>query len=66
MRTIFERRTWALESKVKPRPACDLWGRLERYERYFAGDPVELSAEEKTRLAEHDRYFDDLEAGAEK
>jgi len=49
-----------LESRVKPMPACNLWDRLERYERYFAGEPGVLSAEERTRLAEHDRYFEEL------
>ena len=50
-----------LESKVIYRPACDLWDRIRRYGAYFSGKPGELSTEERTRLAEHDRYFEDLE-----
>ena len=57
----LSKRLCRLESRVKPMPVCNLWDRLERYERYFAGEQVALSAEEKTRLSEHDRFFEELE-----
>lgn len=39
------------------------FGNIERYEAYFSGDESDLSDAEKAKLAEHDRYFEDLEKG---
>jgi hypothetical protein len=49
-----------LEARVSHRPTCDMWDRIRRYEAYFSGEQVELSAESRARLAEHDRYFEEL------
>ena len=56
----LSKRLCRLEARVIYRPVCDLWDRLERYERYFAGEPVELTPEERTKLEEYDRYFEEL------
>lgn len=52
-------RVTRLEGRAIHRP-IDLWAKIERYRRYFAGEPVELSAEERFRFAEHDRFFEEL------
>lgn len=52
-------RVTRLEARAIHQP-IDLWAKIERYRRYFAGEPVELSAEERFRLAEHDRFFEEL------
>jgi len=50
-----------LEARAIHRPACDLWAKIERYRRYFAGELVDLTDEDKRKLAKYDRYFEGID-----
>ena len=52
-------RVTKLESKAIHRPV-DLWAKMERYRKYFAGEPVDLTDEDKRKLAKYDRYFEEM------
>jgi len=51
-----------LEARAIHRPV-DLWAKMERYRKHFAGEPVDLPDEEKRKLAKYDRYFEEMNSG---
>jgi hypothetical protein len=52
-------RVTRLEARVILRPV-DLWAKMERYRKYFAGELVDLTDEDKRKLAKYDRYFEGI------
>ena len=53
-------RVTRLEARVIHQPV-DLWAKMERYRKYFAGELVDLTDEDKRKLAKYDRYFEGID-----
>ena len=52
-------RVTRLEARAIHQPV-DLWAKIERYRKYFAGELVDLTDEDKRKLAKYDRYFEEM------
>ena len=55
-----EEQAYADALRLKYDPALN--ARIERYRKHFAGEPVDLTDEEKRKLAENDKFFAETES----